>query len=238
MFDGKINPGQLEIVRDDHDRLRRHGDIDTAVFQGDLSEYAFGSHRERQIIVTAHRSRTRPRRHRQAAQHRAGAVRRCHAQHHRRHRRNDTLNGTAGNDLILGLGGNDTLNGLAGNDILVGGAGTDTLNGGLGDDTYIVRTRATATTRSMSPSTRRAVDGRPVSHRRSIDPLTGAGSDGLNASDNNTGTDNGSLVINFNGRTITVARPLSPAPTLRPASSASTSTMAPSKAMCSVPTTI
>ena len=31
------------------------------------------------------------------------------------------LNGTAGNDLIIGLGGNDTLNGFAGNDILVGG---------------------------------------------------------------------------------------------------------------------
>lgn len=44
------------------------------------------------------------------------------------------LNGTAQNDLILGLGGNDILNGLGGNDILVGGNGNDQANGGLGND--------------------------------------------------------------------------------------------------------
>src|SRR5690606_28246857 len=36
------------------------------------------------------------------------------------------LNGTAQDDLILGLAGIDTLNGLAGNDILVGGPGGTT----------------------------------------------------------------------------------------------------------------
>ena len=53
-----------------------------------------------------------------------GAVRhRRRAQHHRRHAgQRRPLNGTAQDDLILGLAGADTLNGLAGNDILVGGA--------------------------------------------------------------------------------------------------------------------
>ena len=35
------------------------------------------------------------------------------------------LNGTATDDLILGLAGADVLNGLAGNDILVGGPGSN-----------------------------------------------------------------------------------------------------------------
>jgi Ca2+-binding RTX toxin-like protein len=59
----------------------------------------------------------------------------------------ETLNGTAGNNVIFGLAGNDLLNGGAGNDQLVGGAGNDILNGGagsdimsgqLGDDVYVV----------------------------------------------------------------------------------------------------
>lgn len=54
---------------------------------------------------------------------------------------NNTLNGTAGDDIgdgsspVLGFGGNDTLNGNAGNDILNGAGGTDTINGGIGADT-------------------------------------------------------------------------------------------------------
>ncbi|HEV2599988.1 peroxidase family protein, partial [Sphingopyxis sp.] len=54
---------------------------------------------------------------------------------------NNTLNGTAGDDIadgsspVLGFGGNDTLNGNGGNDILNGAGGTDTINGGTGNDT-------------------------------------------------------------------------------------------------------
>ena len=40
------------------------------------------------------------------------------------------LNGTATDDLILGLAGADVLNGLAGNDILVGGPGSNTVTVG------------------------------------------------------------------------------------------------------------
>ncbi|HEV2596897.1 peroxidase family protein, partial [Sphingopyxis sp.] len=47
---------------------------------------------------------------------------------------NDTLNGNAGNDILNGAGGNDTINGGTGNDTIDGGAGADTINGGDGDD--------------------------------------------------------------------------------------------------------
>jgi Ca2+-binding RTX toxin-like protein len=47
---------------------------------------------------------------------------------------NDTLTGTAGNDLLNGGNGNDSLIGYAGNDTLIGGNGTDFLVGSAGDD--------------------------------------------------------------------------------------------------------
>jgi Ca2+-binding RTX toxin-like protein len=48
-----------------------------------------------------------------------------------------TINGTTGNDLILGSAANDVFNGLSGNDCLVGGNGNDTLNGNDGNDVLI-----------------------------------------------------------------------------------------------------
>jgi type VI protein secretion system component Hcp len=59
----------------------------------------------------------------------------------------ETVNGTAGNDMLPGLGGHDTIFGFAGNDTLDGGIGNDTLDGGtgndvmrggLGEDSYVV----------------------------------------------------------------------------------------------------
>ncbi len=47
----------------------------------------------------------------------------------------DHLIGTVDDDVINGLEGNDTLNGREGADLLDGGAGNDTLIGGVGDDT-------------------------------------------------------------------------------------------------------
>jgi Ca2+-binding RTX toxin-like protein len=46
-----------------------------------------------------------------------------------------TLNGTSGNDSLVGGDGADMLNGGDGDDTLSGGAGNDTLNGGDGNDT-------------------------------------------------------------------------------------------------------
>jgi len=48
----------------------------------------------------------------------------------------DRVNGYEGNDMLSGVLGNDTLDGGLGNDILDGGAGGDTLIGGEGQDTY------------------------------------------------------------------------------------------------------
>lgn len=48
--------------------------------------------------------------------------------------RNDTVNGSAGDDDIYGHAGNDILNGNAGDDYMVGGVGDDTYNGGAGFD--------------------------------------------------------------------------------------------------------
>lgn len=47
---------------------------------------------------------------------------------------NDTLTGTALNDLIDLLGGSDSYLGLEGNDTILGGDSGDTVNGGAGDD--------------------------------------------------------------------------------------------------------
>ena len=49
---------------------------------------------------------------------------------------NDTLLGGAASEIFYGFGGNDTINGGAGGDILVGGAGIDKLTGGTGADTF------------------------------------------------------------------------------------------------------
>lgn len=47
---------------------------------------------------------------------------------------NDTVIGTAANNIIVGNGGNDNLDGGAGNDVLDGNDGNDTLSGGTGND--------------------------------------------------------------------------------------------------------
>lgn len=50
---------------------------------------------------------------------------------------NDTINGDANANILLGLDGNDTLIGGAGDDRIEGGLGDDTLTGGLGADTFV-----------------------------------------------------------------------------------------------------
>jgi Ca2+-binding RTX toxin-like protein len=51
----------------------------------------------------------------------------------------NTLLGTAGDDLLDAGAGNDTIDGGAGNDILVAGPGDDVLRGGSGDDSVVFR---------------------------------------------------------------------------------------------------
>lgn len=49
----------------------------------------------------------------------------------------NVLTGGAGNDVLLGGGGNDTLQGGAGQDLLVGGSGADSLDSGGGEDILV-----------------------------------------------------------------------------------------------------
>ena len=58
---------------------------------------------------------------------------------------NELLRGMAGNDTLNGGGGNDLLNGGNGRDILNGGSGKDVLFGGAGRDTFIFNTDLTTT---------------------------------------------------------------------------------------------
>ena len=50
----------------------------------------------------------------------------------------NTINGTAGDDNLVGTGAVDIINGLAGNDTLSGGLGNDVNFGGAGNDIYVV----------------------------------------------------------------------------------------------------
>ena len=47
------------------------------------------------------------------------------------------INGTGGNDLLLGSAGIDVMNGGAGNDCILGGGGNDAITGGTGTDVCI-----------------------------------------------------------------------------------------------------
>jgi Ca2+-binding RTX toxin-like protein len=47
------------------------------------------------------------------------------------------INGTNGNDLILGSAGGDSIDGRQGRDCILGGSGNNTLNGNQGDDVLI-----------------------------------------------------------------------------------------------------
>lgn len=46
----------------------------------------------------------------------------------------NTLSGTLGRDVIMGLGGDDRINGGLGDDVICGGSGRDSIDGGLGAD--------------------------------------------------------------------------------------------------------
>lgn len=53
---------------------------------------------------------------------------------------NDSILGYDSNDVIFGYGGDDIISGRGGDDVLVGGAGNDKLYGGAGNDVYIWET--------------------------------------------------------------------------------------------------
>lgn len=98
-----------------------------------------------------------------------------------------TVNGTAGNDVLVGTSGADQLNGLAGNDTLTGAGGNDSVNGGDGTDTAVVASTVALVqvTAGSSQTTVVSVDG--------ADTLTGVErlrlADAILAFDTQTGQD-------------------------------------------------
>jgi Ca2+-binding RTX toxin-like protein len=128
MFEGKINPGQLQIIREiTTSGADATADTDIAAFRGARGEYAFSATADGQVVVT------------HAIENAIDGTDRLRNIEQITFSDNNplniivgtpgndaTLNGTAQDDLILGLAGADTLNGGAGNDILVGGPGTNT----------------------------------------------------------------------------------------------------------------
>jgi len=138
MFTGQINPGQLKIVRD----ITTVGadaaaDIDTAAYADVRANYTFSARADGTLVVSntgglAPLEGTDLLRNIERLQFADGSLGIVIGTPY-----NDNgtapqgapplnqpvLNGTAGDEIILGLAGADVLNGLAGNDILVGGPG-------------------------------------------------------------------------------------------------------------------
>nr|WP_321271534.1 retention module-containing protein [uncultured Tolumonas sp.] len=88
-----------------------------------------------------------------------------------------TLNGNAGDDVLIGNGGNDILNGGEGNDILDGGAGNDTLNGGNGNDTAAYIDATSAVTVDLATTTAQNTGGGGTDTLNSIENLIGSSLD-------------------------------------------------------------
>ncbi|MEZ0172253.1 peroxidase family protein [Microvirga sp. TS319] len=213
MFDRTLNPGQLSIVREIVDG-NKAGDIDTAVYTDVVGNYTFATNADGSLVIS-HANFTPP-----ALPEEVNAVsdgtdtlrniERLQFQGSTLNvitgtagndsgpsGQSPSLNGTAQDDIILGLGGNDVLNGNAGNDILLGGAGNDTLNGGAGNDTYSFGLADGNDTINEGSNSGTA--------DRIVIMAGGAALTGLNVSDSDTGTNAGNLVIDFNGQRITVA---------------------------------
>jgi Ca2+-binding RTX toxin-like protein len=98
---------------------------------------------------------------------------------------NSTINGTAGNDVIIDAGGNNTIDGKGGNDsIVVSGAGNNTVSGGAGADTITTGSGNDAIQGGDGDDTIDAGNG-----NNSVQG--GAGNDRLTAGSGNDGVDGG-----------------------------------------------
>ncbi|MEH2065697.1 MAG: calcium-binding protein [Nostoc sp.] len=102
---------------------------------------------------------------------------------------NDTLNGLAGNDLLSGGIGNDSLIGGLGNDTLDAGTGIDILDGGAGDDTYIIN--------NASDTIREATNSGIDSVRSSVTYTLGANLENLRLLGTNAIDGTGNSLNNF-----------------------------------------
>lgn len=140
VMSGLINPGQLKIVRDIVDIKDNVADIDTAQFSDVMANYSFSTASDGALRVS-HTGGLAPvdgvdtlrniEKLQFADPGAAGTLNIITGTPFSDNGlqpqgapplNQPALNGTTGNDLILGLAGSDVLNGNAGNDVLVGGA--------------------------------------------------------------------------------------------------------------------
>ena len=83
------------------------------------------------------------------------------------------IDGTSGNDTLVGAAGNDTLNGGLGDDTLQGGAGNDVIAGGFGQDTASYAGTTNALTISLAVTTAQNTGGAGLDTLTGIENLIG-----------------------------------------------------------------
>ena len=135
LLSGRINPGQLQIVRQIVSSASAQDDVDTARFSDLRANYDIVQDADGRLTVTHARG---------TAADGSDTLRNIEQLRFADQvlvvaggSGADLFNGTGGNDVYDGRGGNDTLLGLGGNDHLIGGDGADSLNGGTGNDQLI-----------------------------------------------------------------------------------------------------
>jgi Ca2+-binding RTX toxin-like protein len=101
----------------------------------------------------------------------------------------NTLNGAEGADTLVGAGVGDSLTGGGGNDSLFGGGGVDSLYGGDGNDTFNISTNDASAVDNVDggPGTSDALDYSSVGTAVTVDLDAGTGSTGTTGLDTFTG---------------------------------------------------
>jgi Ca2+-binding RTX toxin-like protein len=97
---------------------------------------------------------------------------------------NDVLAGGVGNDQLFGLAGNDTLVGGAGNDRLDGGIGSDAMTGGAGNDTYVVNATGDTVTEAANEGSDTAESSITYMLGVNVENLTLTGTAAINGTGN------------------------------------------------------
>jgi Ca2+-binding RTX toxin-like protein len=112
----------------------------------------------------------------------------------------DTLRGGSGNDMLYGEADNDVLDGGAGSDWLEGGAGVDSMAGGTGDDSYVVDNNADTVSEGANEGTDTVRSSVAFSLGANVEHLVLIGTDAINGTGN---TLNNMLIGNGAANTLT-----------------------------------
>jgi Ca2+-binding RTX toxin-like protein len=97
---------------------------------------------------------------------------------------NDTLTGLGSSDNLYGGAGKDTLNGAGGNDLLNGGGGADAMAGGAGDDIYYVDNAGDTVTEQANSGRDRVLANLSWVLSANVEELVLTGSNAINGTGN------------------------------------------------------